>query len=71
MTIKKISAGKYQVIYHGFVFNVFDETECWILWNTRGTEIFRFDTKKACLEALSSYSKQGAEELHNQEFCNK
>lgn len=69
MTIKKLAAGKYQVIHHGFVFDLINEMDYWILWNYKGTEIFSYSTKKSCLVALSTYNQQGTENLNDQDFC--
>ena len=70
MKSTKVKAGMYVVEHHGFAFTASEAEQDWVLWNEGGTEVFRCDTKGGLIQALGSYDEEGAEALHNQEFCN-
>ena len=68
--VKRIRAGKYKANNHGYIFTIQNNHEGkWILSNHSGVEIYRDESKQAIVLMLSSYSVNGTQLLHQQQFC--
>ena len=69
MKIKKHRRGDYIITLHGHSFNLEKADRNWTLWNAKGTEINRVETKSGMLQLMREWNAEDAAKEAAHDFC--